>query len=141
MSESVPEANHELAKVLSRINTLMGQAEKQSGAQAEDTFAEKDIPQLTDIYEGEPLSFMARSADDFPLLNRATGGSAEAATHLEQPRPEVVEALLAEMMPVIQAIIQKAVLQELENSERPLCARLEMEIMQSLRENLQSRLS
>jgi hypothetical protein len=136
MSESVPEANHELAKVLSRINILMGQA----GKPAEDASAEKDIPQLTDVYVGEPLSFMTRSADEFPLLNQATGDSLEAVTHLEQPSPEVVEALLAEMMPVIQAIIQKAVLQELENSEQPLCDRLEMEIMQSLRENLQSRL-
>lgn len=141
MSESVAEENHELAKVLSRINTLMGQAQEQPREPAAETSIEKDIPQLTDLYEGEPLSFMARSADDFPILNKATGDSVEVATHSDPPRPEVVDALLTELMPIIQDIIQKAVVQELESSERPLCAKLEMEIMQSLRENLQSRLS
>lgn len=143
MSESVPDENHELAKVLSRINTLMGQAEKQQTVHAEGVAVEKSIPQLTDVYEGEPLSFVKRSADDFPFLSEALDQSVidgDTLIHSQQPKLEVVDALLAEMLPIIRATIQRAVLQELESSEQSLRARLELEIMQSLRENLQSRL-
>jgi hypothetical protein len=139
MSISAAEENHELMKVLNRINTLMGQPEQQIPVSDED-----DIPQLTELYEGEPLAFVARSAEEFPPLQEVEShimADPELPVPTEIPQAEVVEALLAEMMPVIQGIIKNAVLQEMENSEEALCAKLEIEIMQSLRENLQSRLS
>jgi hypothetical protein len=134
MSASVPEENNELARVLNRINTLIGQADLQ-----ERPVVAADIPQLTEVYEGESLLFAARSAAEFTALGKvADKGFAD---HTESPTSETVETLLAEMLPAIQSIIRKGVLQQLEDSEQPLCAKLEMEIMQSLRENLQSRLS
>jgi hypothetical protein len=123
--------NNELAKILSRINTLMGDRE----SQLEVIASEMEIPELTEIYEGGPLSFTAHSSDEFPgLVEDLNPNTAE-------PDPEIVEALLIEMTPMIQDIIRRAVRQEIENVEQPLSARLELEVMQSLREKLKSRLA
>jgi len=132
---SIPASEeNELARVLNRINTLIGQSDVQARPAAA-----ADIPQLTEVYEGESLLFAARPAAEFIVQRQVAVNVSE--DHAELPRPETVETLLAEMLPTIQDIIRKAVLQQLEDSEQPLCAKLEMEVMQTLRENLQSRLS
>jgi hypothetical protein len=130
MSAATDESN-ELAKILSRINTLMGQREEQP----EIITSEVDIPELTEVYEGEPLSFTTHSADEFPGLVEVSD------PYADEPDPEIVEAFLIEMTPMIQDIIRQAVRQEMENVEQPLSVRLEQGVMQSLREKLQSRLA
>lgn len=138
MSDKLPEENNELAQVLNRINTLM----KHGEVQAESSDQAENIPQLTEAYEGEPLTFISRPAGEFPILNELIA-DAEALSvgfsgQMEAQQAEKIEALLAEMLPLIQTAVKKAVLQKLVNAEQPLCAKIEAEIMQTLRERLQS---
>lgn len=131
MSEQVPEENQELAKVLNRVNALMRHEQPQS-----DAARFEDIPLLTDVYEGEPLVFSARSLDEFPALRQI-------ASHTEdhgRVSPEVIELLLEEMAPVIKSAVRTAVEQELARSTQMLCTKLEAELVQSLRKRLQSSL-
>ncbi|HEY4714877.1 MAG TPA: hypothetical protein VIH30_11645, partial [Aquirhabdus sp.] len=51
---------------------------------------------------------------------------------------EKMEALLAQMAPLIQAAIKKAALRKIIDAEQPLQTQIEAEIMQVLRERLQS---
>lgn len=125
------EDNNELAKILGRINTLMGERDQQPAV----ITSEVEIPELTEIYEGVPLSFTAHSADEFPVLAEASNPVAD------EPDPEVVETLLIEMTPIIQGIIKQAVEQEIQHIEQPLHTRLELEVMQTLREKLQAKLT
>lgn len=146
MSDKLPKENNELAQVLNRINTLMrhGEVQAESSAQAE------NIPQLTEVYEGEPLTFISRPAAELPTLNEivsnsvtdaeavSAGGSEGASNQEETLQTEKMEALLAEMAPLVQTAIKKAALQKLINAEQPLRTKIEAEIMQTLRERLQS---
>ncbi len=138
MSDKLPEENNELAQVLNRINTLM----KHGEVQAENSVQAENIPQLTEVYEGEPLTFMSRPAGEFPILNELIADAEELPVgfsgQMEAQQVEKIEALLAEMLPLIQAEVKKTVLQELVNTEQPLCAKIEAEIMQTLRERLKS---
>ena len=138
MSNKLPEENNELAQVLNRINALM----KHGEVQAESLAPAENIPQLTEVYEGEPLSFISRPAGEFPILNELLADTEALPVvfsgQIDVQQAEKIEALLAEMLPLIQAAVKKAVLQKLVNAEQPLCAKIEAEIMQTLRERLQS---
>jgi hypothetical protein len=132
MSEQTPEDNQELAKVLNRINALM----QHHAPETEAPDGDDQIPLLTEIYEGEPLVFSARSLDEFPALRQIAGYS----ENQRQIPPEVIEILLQEMNPVIKSAVKAAVEQELEKSTQMLCAKLEVDLIQSLRKRLQSNL-
>lgn len=135
MSEKLPKENNELARVLNRIDTLMkhGEVQTESAIQAE------NIPQLTEIYEGETLAFISRPAGEFPTLNEFVSNSLADAVVVvagTSDQTEKIEALLAEMAPLVQTAIKKAAQQKLVDAE--LRAKIEVEIMQTLRERLQS---
>ena len=132
MSEQLPEENQELAKVLSRVNALM-QHEVTDAESADDDEA---IPLLTEIYEGEPLVFSARSIEEFPALRQI----ASYQESLGKIPPEVIETLLQEMRPVIKSAVRAAVEREFEKSTQALCIKLEAELVESLRKRLQSSL-
>jgi hypothetical protein len=132
VSEQAPEVNQELAKVLSRINALM----RHEQTQADPAKFDEQIPLLTEVYEGEPLVFSARSLDEFPALRQIASHTED---HGRVP-PEVIELLLEEMAPVIKSAVRTAVEQELARSTQMLCTKLEAELVQSLRKRLQSSL-
>src|SRR3989344_6224597 len=115
---------------------------KHGEVQAESLAPAENIPQLTEVYEGEPLSFISRPAGEFPILNELLADTEALPVvfsgQIDVQQAEKIEALLAEMLPLIQAAVKKAVLQKLVNAEQPLCAKIEAEIMQTLRERLQS---
>lgn len=129
------EENPELARVLSRVNALMkhgdiAPAPTSDGETASDDVvsadshindvADADIPVLTEVYEGPPPSF------------RNTATEEEAAESLN------VEAILAELLPLIRAEVKKAVRQELVNTEKIVNHRLESELVQTLLERLRN---
>ena len=142
MSDKLPKENNELAQVLNRINTLMKHGEIQAESSVPTENPTENIPQLTEVYEGEPLTFVSPPAGELPILNElladAEALSVEFSGQMEVQQAEKIEALLVEMLPLIQIAVKKAVLQKLVNAEQPLCAKIEAEIMQTLRERLQS---
>ncbi len=132
MSDKPLKQNSELAQVLSQINTLTqhGKDQPQSADRTE------NIPQLNEVYEGELLAFVSPTVGHPPTLEKfVTSLTAEAkvtaAGFSDQADVLQLEKLLAEMLPLIQAIIEK-------NVEQSLRAKTEAEIMQTLRERLQS---
>ncbi|MEO8417781.1 MAG: hypothetical protein ABI475_03555 [Methylophilaceae bacterium] len=132
MSDQLPEENHELAQVLNRINALM----KHDQPPAEMPVLDEEIPLLTEIYEGEPLTFTPRN-EEFPTLNQVANSSEDVPDAIPA---ELIEAVLAEMMPLIQVAVKKAVRQELENAEQSLGSQLEAYVIHAVRERLQSSL-
>jgi hypothetical protein len=130
MSDQLPE-NHELAQVLSRINALM----KHDQPPAETPVFDEAIPVLTEVYEGEPLVFTPRN-EEFPTLSQVANPTDSPDTILS----ELIEVVLSEMMPMIQAAVKEAVRQELENAEQSLGTKLEAEVIRAVRERLQSSL-
>lgn len=132
MSEKSPKENNELVKVLNRIDTLM----KHGEVQAESAIQAENIPQLTEIYEGEPLAFISRLAGEFPTLNEFVSNSLTDGAVGVSDQAEKMETLLAEITPLVQTAIKKAVQQKLVDAE--LHTKIEAEIMQTLRERLQS---
>jgi len=134
MSEKSPKGNNELAHVLRRVNTLM----KHGEVQTESTIQAESIPQLTEVYDGEPLVLISRPAGEFPTLNEFVSGSPTGAVVVAAKVPDQtkkMEALLAEVTPLVQTAIKKAAQQKLVDVE--LHAKIEAEIMQTLRERLQ----
>ncbi len=137
MSDQPTKENNELAQVLSRINTLMNPAETKAESPIQ---TEADIPQLTEVYEGESLSFISSPAGDFPILSeivRSSVTDAEAALGETPGQAKKLEALLTEMAPLVQAAVKKAVAQKLLDAEKSEHTKIEAEIMQILRERLQ----
>ena len=134
MSDQLPEDNHALTEVLNRINALMKHGEPSAEAPP---VSDEAIPVLTEVYEGEPLTFTSHAPQDFPTLDQVVS---PVETITELISVELVDALLAEMLPFIRVAVKKAVQQELENAEQSLGGKLEAELMQSLRERLQSRI-
>jgi type IV secretory pathway VirJ component len=135
MSEKLPKENNELAQVLNRINTLM----KHGEVQAESATQTKNIPQLTEIYEGEPLVFISRPTGESSTLNEFVSDSSTdvvAVAAKTSDQAEKMEALLAEIAPLLQTAIKKAAQQKLIATE--LHEKIGLEIMQTLRERLQS---
>ena len=105
----------------------------------------ENIPQLTEVYEGEPLIFISRPAAEFPVLNEIVSNSVSAADAASAEvsgkasnQAEEMEALLAQMAPLVQAAIKKAALRKIIDAEQALQMQIEAEIMQTLRERLQS---
>lgn len=125
------EENPELARVLSRVNALMKHEETSSDGAAGALPAEPEVPVLTEIYEGEPLTFAPRSPE-------ALGIPASMADEAAAAEEAGIEAILAELMPLIQAEVKKAVRQELVNTEKIVKHRLETEFIQTLLEKLRS---
>lgn len=132
MSDQLPEENDELTQVLNRINALMKHGEPSAEAPSDEA-----IPVLTDLYEGEPLTFTSHVLQEFPTLDQV---ASPVESTVELIPGEMVDALLAEMLPFIRVAVKKAVQQELENAEQSLGSKLEAELIQSLRERLQSRI-
>jgi hypothetical protein len=130
MSDQLPEENHELAQVLSRINALM----KHGQPPAETPVFDEAIPLLTEVYEGEPLVFTPHH-EEFPTLSQVAKSTDEAPDAIPA---ELIEAVLSEMMPLIHVAVKKAVRQELENAEQSLGIKLETEVIHAVRERLQS---
>lgn len=132
MSDQLPAENHELAQVLNRINALM----KHGQPPAEMPVFDEAIPLLTEIYEGELLTFTSRN-EDFPTLNQIASPGNDVPDAIPA---ELIETVLSEMMPLIQAAVKKAVRQELENAEQSLGSQLEADVLHAVRERLQSSL-
>lgn len=130
MSDQPPEESDELAQVLSRINALMKQGSTSTAVPAFD----ENIPLLTEIYEGPPLTFAARQSQPFSTPDHTT--DEQTADH--GVPAELIESLLEEMMPLIQATVKETVQLEMVKVERVLATRLEIELLQTLRQRLQS---
>lgn len=146
------EENPELARVLSRVNALMKhdlQSPLETQTSVQDSVtpeipasaghagipeSEQEVPVLTEVYEGEPPLPASRSLDDIGVsAHPASSGPAAA-----QPDDEALEAIVAELMPLIRAEVKKAVRQELVNMEKIVNHRLETEFIQTLMQRLRS---
>lgn len=133
-----PQHQQDLAKVLSRINALT----KQPPADKPLPQFDEAIPLLTEVYEGTMPVLQARSelapqaAKVFPALNQIRVSEAEA----RALSPELIERLMAEMAPLIEEAVKKAVKGELKAAQQALNTRLEAELVQTLRLRLQSAL-
>lgn len=142
------EENPELARVLSRVNALMKHglessvgAEEQAAQEqvaaeepmvpaptVEALATESEVPVLTEVYEGEPPIPASHSLADLDV------SAAGEEVHDE----EALEAIVAELMPLIRAEVKKAVRQELVNMEKIVNHRLETEFIQTLMQRLRS---
>lgn len=143
MSKKKPEKDHELAQVLERINSLTKHGKQTSRhVTAKDTAAE--IPLLTEVYEGQPVTFGAfeplasDTTDQSGMQIEWIGSSQATATQLAET--EAIEKLLIEMQPIIQATVKEAVQRELAHMEQTLHKKLEAELTQIVRKYLQSNL-
>jgi len=143
MSKKQTEKDHELAQVLERINSLTKHGKRTSGhVAAKDTAAE--IPLLTEVYEGQPVTFgafeplAAATTDQSGMQIEWIGSSQATATQLAET--EAIEKLLVEMQPIIQATVKEAVQRELALMEQTLHMKLEAELTQIVRKYLQSNL-
>jgi hypothetical protein len=128
------EENPELARVLSRVNALMKhdpvmQPLPEAAVEAQ-VSAEAEVPVLTDVYEGELPAFASHSQ----------GGSATTDPVTLTPSSDegAIEAIVAELRPLIHAEVKKAVRQELVNLEKIVNHRLETEFLQTLLEKLRT---
>ena len=142
MSDKPTEENpgqQDLAQVLSRINALT----KNRPEDKELPQFDEGIPLLTEVYEGTVPDLSARPdflpqvARIFPNLNQIRVSEAEA----RALSPELVERLMAEMAPLIEEAVKKAVKSELKAAQEALNTRLEAELVQTLRLRLQTALS
>ena len=133
MSEQTPGQDQELARVSNRIHALTQHTAEEQEQEQEQV---EELPLLTEVYEGEPLVFAAHALDDFPALRQIAGYQQE---HGGLP-PEVIDSLLQEMRPVLRSAVKAAVEQELAQSTRALCRKLEAELLQALRKRLESSL-
>lgn len=129
----------DLAQVLSRIHAL---TKNQPFDKALPQFDE-GIPLLTEVYEGAApdlsarADFLPQAAQVFPALNQIRVSEEEA----RALSPELIERLLAEMGPLIEEAVRKAVKAELKAAQEALNTRLEAELVQTLRLRLQAALS
>jgi hypothetical protein len=132
------EENPELARVLSRVNALMKhdletsaqEAQNQEAPVQEDGSAEVEVPVLTEVYEGELPVLAVRSLDELP--------PPVTASQTPQVDDAALEAIVADLMPLIRAEVKKAVRQELVNTEKIVNHRLETEFIQTLLEKLRA---
>lgn len=134
-----PQEGHDLAQVLSRINAL---TKNQPADKALPQFDE-GIPLLTEVYEGTAPSLSARP-DFLPQVTRVFPGLNQIRVNESEARalsPELIERLMAEMTPLIEDAVKKAVKAELKSAQEALNNRLEAELVQTLRLKLQTALS
>lgn len=130
MTEQLREAGSDLALILGRVSALKGGGEPAPGVDA----GAEEIPLLTEAYEGPPVFFAEHEfVESAPpeQVNESNAG-------LQQQSDEQIENILAEMIPLIQVEVKKAVLQELVKVDKELCARLEADLVRLLRERLES---
>jgi len=140
MSDKQPKEINELAQILNRINALVKPDDLQADGPEPPENLAADIPQLTEIYEGELRPFITNSADELPVLSeivKSPVSDAGAVLGGISGQAEKMEALLAEMAPLVQAAIKKAAEQKLIDAGKPARTKMEAEIMQVLRERLQ----
>ena len=138
------EANPELARVLSRVNALMQHdleasspdAAAQEAIQSErivesdyQAKVEVELPVLTDVYEGEPPIPVTRELDDFGV---------SVSPSEVPPDDQALQAIVAELMPLIRKEVKRAVRKELINMEKIVNHRLETEFIQTLMRRLES---
>lgn len=140
MSKRKPEKNDELAQVLARVSVLMEHGGQTADEVEKETATE--IPMLTEVYEGQPVTFNAvthpeaAAIDTSRLQNEKTGPlQAEA---VGPGKTVTIEDILLGMQPVIQAAVKEAVERELVHMEQTLRMKLEAELTQGLREHLQA---
>ena len=140
------EANPELARILSRVNALMkhelespvmreptpheSAVQKPVEQPSEISTPEEEVPVLTEVYEGEPLVLAPRTIDDFAAFTVDPSAA--------KPDDAALEAIVAELMPLIRAEVKKAVRKELINMEKIVNHRLETEFIQTLMQRLRS---
>ncbi|HEY8118376.1 MAG TPA: hypothetical protein VIE91_03990 [Methylophilaceae bacterium] len=128
MSEQAPENNQDLAQVLGRINALMKHGDKSAPA------LDDEIPLLTEVYEGEPLTFTShRPKPASPDTTEIIEGL-DSKLSVTGPTHE----MLNELLPLIQAAVRTAVQQELANAEQKLRSKIEVDVLESLRQRLRS---
>lgn len=145
------EANPELARILSRVNALMKhelespvthepvadeapvhepEVSKPAEQASEPVAPEPEVPVLTEVYEGESPILAPRTIDDFAAF------TVDPST--EEPDDAALEAIVAELMPMIRKEVKKAVRKELINMEKIVNHRLETEFLQTLMQRLRS---
>lgn len=127
MSQQPPQDQHDLAQVLNRINALT----KNTAVNQPLPEFDEAIPLLTEIYEGEALSFSEQLAS--PIIDEIKIAASAATLS-----PELLEQLMVEMQPLIQEAVKKAVKAELQYANEALGTRLEAELTQVLRLKLQA---
>jgi hypothetical protein len=140
------EANPELARILSRVNALMKHelespinheppmhepaGQKQVEQADTNLVPEDEVPVLTEVYEGEVPALAPRTIDDFAAI------TVDPSAH--EPDDAALEAIVAELMPLIRAEVKKAVRKELINMEKIVNHQLETEFLQTLMQRLRS---
>lgn len=130
------EENPELARVLSRVNALMKHEEVVTEVFTESAQDEPELPVLTEVYEGEPLDFAPRHPKEVGVQALATEVAKPSEEELQAE--DRVEAILAQLMPLIHSEVKKAVRQELINMEKIVNHRLETEFIQTLLQKLRA---
>jgi len=139
------EENPELARVLSRVNALMKHdlepatselsgeevAERPVELTQGSIEPEDEVPVLTEVYEGE-LAISASTDVD------ALSGAEAPAVEPQDADDAALDAIVAELMPLIRAQVKKAVRQELVNMEKIVIHQLETEFLQTLMQRLRS---
>ncbi|HEU4709110.1 MAG TPA: hypothetical protein VFS17_07355 [Methylophilaceae bacterium] len=130
------EENPELARVLSRVNALMKHEEVVTEVFTESAQDEPELPVLTEVYEGEPLDFAPRHPKEVGVQALATEVAKPSEEELQAE--DRVEAILAQLMPLIHSEVKKAVRQELINMEKIVNHRLETEFIQTLLQRLRA---
>lgn len=150
MSQTTTEPGNQLSEVLSRINALTQQSH------ARPTPHENSIPRLTESYGGHlPLQFIDAGSMHLPTLedvvdedeprgrslerlasdSRSGGSETQVQGKLTAARQE---QLLSEMEPLIKAAVKKAILSELVVIEKALKTTLEQDVMDALKQRIES---
>jgi hypothetical protein len=139
MNQTVIEPGNRLTEVLSRIQALSRQ-ERQDAVT-------HDIPRLTEAYAGGAALHFVKADGSVPILQEAVADGAQtlppgvetAASAAESGLSEAQrDQLLREMEPVIREAIREAILKELVVVEKALRTTLEQDLMQALRQRLES---
>lgn len=145
MNQTATEPGSRLSEVLSRIHALSRQEQPEP--------AEGSVPRLTEAYDGTcPLRFIAADCQGLPTLDDAVvlgqqalppdiePRSAQPAGAAAEERRSAMqrEQLLREMEPVIRDAVKHAILKELVVIEKALKTTLEQDVMQALKQRLES---
>jgi hypothetical protein len=130
MSQSTTESGNQLNEIITRINALSKQGP------AKTTLPEtSSIPRLTESYEGvAPLNFVSSSQHELPTLENSFGQSSSNGKLSAEQQTQ----LLNEMQPLIKAAVKKALLQEIVTIEKALKTTLERDIMDTLKQRIES---
>lgn len=148
MSQIATEPGNRLSEVLSRIQALSRQ--ERPGV------VENAVPRLTEAYDGKySLRYVEADSQELPTLEDALNSAVVAGQpSLPEAQPVAVqpagavteetlsekqrEQLLREMEPVIRDAVKRAILKELVIVEKALKTTLEQDVMQALKQRLES---